>query len=84
VGIYRWPDHRETLVSMNALSTAQAARYRVTIDPAADLLRPYVIADELMGGAFCSLPDASGTLKRLTFRNGKGAREWLAACGRHS
>jgi hypothetical protein len=69
---------------MNALDTAQAARYRVTVDPAADRLRPYVIADEHMGGAFCSLPDATGHLKRLTFRNGKSAREWLDACGRRA
>lgn len=66
------------------LNTARTARYRVALDPAADRLRPYVIADERMGGEFCALPDASGHLKRLTFRNGKSAREWLDACGNAS
>jgi hypothetical protein len=55
------------------------ARYRVTTDPLAGLARPFRIADELINGAFCALPDASGHLKVLAFRNAKAARSWLAA-----
>lgn len=80
--VYRWPDHRETLVSMSTpLNTARTARYRIRQNPAAGWAKPFEIIDEQIGGAVCALPDASGYLRELKFRNAKGAREWLALCG---
>lgn len=64
------------------LSTAAHARYRVVQDPLGGWLKPFKIVDDLMGGHTCALPDASGHLKELTFRNGKEAREWLVRMGR--
>jgi hypothetical protein len=63
------------------LSTARTARYRIVYSP---LATRFKIADELWGGAYCALPDASGYLKQLTFRNAKEARAWLAKCGQAS
>jgi hypothetical protein len=53
---------------------AGKARYRIGWN---SLAQRFMIADDLMGGAWCALPDQTGYLKPLTFRNAKGAREWL-------
>jgi hypothetical protein len=55
------------------------ARYRIVATP---LSGGYKIADEHMGGAFCSLPDKAGKLIELRFRTGRAARDWLAACNK--
>jgi hypothetical protein len=56
---------------------AGASRYRIGWNT---LAQSHMITDDLMGGEWCSLPDATGYLKPLKFRNPKAAREWLAAC----
>lgn len=58
------------------METARRARYRIVYSPTAER---YVITDDHLAGAVCSLPDATGHLKPLTFRNAKGARLWLTA-----
>jgi hypothetical protein len=57
--------------------TAGASRYRIGWN---SLAQSHMIADDLMNGEWCSLPDATGYLKPLKFRNAKGAREWLRLC----
>lgn len=64
------------------LEVAPHARYRIRNNPLADRARPFEILDDLMGGHPCALPDASGYLKTLQFRNEKAAREWLVLCQR--
>ena len=68
---------------MNALSAQRRglARYRIVVDPRAGHDKPYRITDDAWNGAYCAVPDASGHLQVLAFRNAKGAREWLARMG---
>lgn len=62
----------------HTLHRGTRARYRVLYSK---LSGAYLIADELLGDAICSLPDETGRNVRLKFRTGKAARDWLAACG---
>jgi hypothetical protein len=69
-----------TPATRTPLEVAHHARYRIRNNPLADRARPFEIIDDLMGGHACALPDASGFLKTLTFRNEKSARAWLVEC----
>jgi hypothetical protein len=62
---------------LDAVRADSSARYRIGWN---SLAERYMIADEAMGGEWCALPDQCGYLKQLSFRNAKGAREWLEAC----
>ncbi|MFI6861329.1 hypothetical protein ACIBKZ_15740 [Streptomyces sp. NPDC050421] len=60
---------------MTATDAPTRARYRIVHSP---LSGGYKIVDEHMGGTYCALPDANGTLRQLRFPTGQRARDWLA------